>query len=159
MRRWAANGHLHTSSWIHARCLLGTNLTLRLWFILEIFNMARIPSIQRMMLLKILAVFLLQGGLRSKPFNIQVSLMLLFLTHCLCPLKGAWTSHGWIIPEVKAGVIPDNRPTGFGRSADFGMSRSADTKPRVKRCTCYSYMDRECVYYCHLDIIWINTPE
>lgn len=94
--------------------------------------MARIPSIQRMMLLKILAVFLLQG---------------------------AWTSHGWIIPEVKAGVIPDNRPTGFGRSADFGMSRSADTKPRVKRCTCYSYMDRECVYYCHLDIIWINTPE
>lgn len=30
---------------------------------------------------------------------------------------------------------------------------------RVKRCTCYSYKDKECVYYCHLDIIWINTPE
>ncbi|XP_036067833.1 endothelin-3 isoform X2 [Oryzias melastigma] len=30
---------------------------------------------------------------------------------------------------------------------------------RAKRCTCYSYKDKECVYYCHLDIIWINTPE
>ncbi|XP_047204149.1 endothelin-3 [Girardinichthys multiradiatus] len=30
---------------------------------------------------------------------------------------------------------------------------------RSKRCTCYSYKDKECVYYCHLDIIWINTPE
>ena len=30
---------------------------------------------------------------------------------------------------------------------------------RVKRCTCYTYKDKECVYYCHLDIIWINTPE
>ncbi|XP_005155737.1 endothelin-1 [Danio rerio] len=30
---------------------------------------------------------------------------------------------------------------------------------RDKRCTCYSYKDKECVYYCHLDIIWVNTPE
>ncbi|XP_016385717.1 endothelin-3 isoform X1 [Sinocyclocheilus rhinocerous] len=30
---------------------------------------------------------------------------------------------------------------------------------RARRCTCYSYKDKECVYYCHLDIIWINTPE
>uniref|UniRef100_A0A3B4XTB3 Endothelin-3 n=1 Tax=Seriola lalandi dorsalis TaxID=1841481 RepID=A0A3B4XTB3_SERLL len=30
---------------------------------------------------------------------------------------------------------------------------------RAKRCTCYTYRDKECVYYCHLDIIWINTPE
>ncbi|KAG8566922.1 hypothetical protein GDO81_013420 [Engystomops pustulosus] len=30
---------------------------------------------------------------------------------------------------------------------------------RKRRCTCYTYKDKECVYYCHLDIIWINTPE
>lgn len=30
---------------------------------------------------------------------------------------------------------------------------------RAKRCTCHTYKDKECVYYCHLDIIWINTPE
>ncbi|XP_010627131.1 endothelin-3 [Fukomys damarensis] len=30
---------------------------------------------------------------------------------------------------------------------------------RARRCTCFTYKDKECVYYCHLDIIWINTPE
>uniref|UniRef100_A0A3Q0T5F2 Endothelin-3 n=1 Tax=Amphilophus citrinellus TaxID=61819 RepID=A0A3Q0T5F2_AMPCI len=36
---------------------------------------------------------------------------------------------------------------------------TTEAKSRQKRCTCYSYKDKECVYYCHLDIIWINTPE
>uniref|UniRef100_A0A8C6UEK5 Endothelin-3 n=1 Tax=Neogobius melanostomus TaxID=47308 RepID=A0A8C6UEK5_9GOBI len=67
-------------------------------------------------------------------------------------------SHSRIVSEVKGGVIP-YKPTGFGTSEDFGISRTGDAKPRAKRCTCYSYMDRECVYYCHLDIIWVNTPE
>ncbi|XP_077209331.1 endothelin-1 [Paroedura picta] len=30
---------------------------------------------------------------------------------------------------------------------------------RSKRCSCSSLEDKECVYFCHLDIIWINTPE
>ncbi|ELW71172.1 Endothelin-3 [Tupaia chinensis] len=30
---------------------------------------------------------------------------------------------------------------------------------RARRCTCFTYKDKECVYYCHLDIIWVNTPE
>ncbi|NXH07982.1 EDN1 protein, partial [Loxia leucoptera] len=30
---------------------------------------------------------------------------------------------------------------------------------RARRCSCSSLMDEECVYFCHLDIIWINTPE
>lgn len=30
---------------------------------------------------------------------------------------------------------------------------------RTKRCSCSSLMDKECVYFCHLDIIWVNTPE
>lgn len=71
-------------------------------------------------------------------------------------LQGAWMSQTTIISEVKGGAIP-NKPVGFGRSEE--MSQTGDVKPRVKRCTCYSYMDRECVYYCHLDIIWVNTPE
>lgn len=29
---------------------------------------------------------------------------------------------------------------------------------RSKRCSCSSLMDKECVYFCHLDIIWVNTP-
>ncbi|XP_023411580.2 endothelin-1 isoform X1 [Loxodonta africana] len=41
-----------------------------------------------------------------------------------------------------------------------GPSPSAPWRPRrSKRCSCSSLMDKECVYFCHLDIIWINTPE
>ncbi|XP_043915945.1 endothelin-2 [Protopterus annectens] len=29
---------------------------------------------------------------------------------------------------------------------------------RVKRCSCNNGDDTECVYFCHLDIIWVNTP-
>ncbi|XP_053563071.1 endothelin-2 [Bombina bombina] len=28
---------------------------------------------------------------------------------------------------------------------------------RTKRCSCNNWMDKECVYFCHLDIIWVNT--
>ncbi|XP_071757495.1 endothelin-1 [Centroberyx gerrardi] len=39
---------------------------------------------------------------------------------------------------------------------------SADTPGRhvrTKRCSCATFLDKECVYFCHLDIIWVNTPE
>ncbi|XP_068426913.1 endothelin-2 [Clinocottus analis] len=29
---------------------------------------------------------------------------------------------------------------------------------RGKRCACSSQLDSECHYFCHLDIIWVNTP-
>lgn len=39
-------------------------------------------------------------------------------------------------------------------------SPHASWRPRrSKRCSCSSLMDKECVYFCHLDIIWVNTPE
>ncbi|XP_005074557.1 endothelin-3 [Mesocricetus auratus] len=47
---------------------------------------------------------------------------------------------------------------GPGRSGEQkGQGVPAHHRPR--RCTCFTYKDKECVYYCHLDIIWINTPE
>lgn len=39
---------------------------------------------------------------------------------------------------------------------------SSDTQGRhvrTKRCSCATFLDKECVYFCHLDIIWVNTPE
>ncbi|XP_040043926.2 endothelin-1 [Gasterosteus aculeatus] len=40
---------------------------------------------------------------------------------------------------------------------------STDAPPRRhvrnKRCSCATFLDNECVYFCHLDIIWVNTPE
>ncbi|XP_066187005.1 endothelin-3 isoform X2 [Sylvia atricapilla] len=40
-----------------------------------------------------------------------------------------------------------------------GRADGGALRHRARRCTCYTYKDKECVYYCHLDIIWINTPE
>ncbi|KAM8946431.1 endothelin-3 [Pelodytes ibericus] len=46
------------------------------------------------------------------------------------------------------------------RSSSFELEQdSGGAHRRARRCTCYTYKDKECVYYCHLDIIWINTPE
>ncbi|XP_061448082.1 endothelin-1 isoform X2 [Rhineura floridana] len=53
------------------------------------------------------------------------------------------------------------------RDAELSAFESAEKQPlsapwplrRSKRCSCSSLMDKECVYFCHLDIIWINTPE
>ncbi|XP_052003441.1 endothelin-2 [Xyrauchen texanus] len=35
---------------------------------------------------------------------------------------------------------------------------SATHKVRTKRCSCNNQLDSECHYFCHLDIIWVNTP-
>ncbi|XP_038577485.1 endothelin-3b [Micropterus salmoides] len=96
--------------------------------------MARIPSIlAKTMLFNILALILLQGVL---------------------------TSDALVISDVNPGGLPrSSRVSGSGESRGLQLSEAAEAKSRPKRCTCYSYKDKECVYYCHLDIIWINTPE
>ncbi|NXY41341.1 EDN1 protein, partial [Ceuthmochares aereus] len=43
-------------------------------------------------------------------------------------------------------------------AADAGTAASPAHR-RARRCSCSSLLDEECVYFCHLDIIWINTPE
>ncbi|KAM7420497.1 hypothetical protein PAMA_014961 [Pampus argenteus] len=34
----------------------------------------------------------------------------------------------------------------------------ATKKMRTKRCACSNLLDSECHYFCHLDILWVNTP-
>ncbi|XP_051519279.1 endothelin-2 [Myxocyprinus asiaticus] len=48
---------------------------------------------------------------------------------------------------------------GFG----YPLSEASSDPPvlkrvRTKRCSCSSWLDKECIYFCHLDIIWVNTP-
>ncbi|KAL1776702.1 endothelin-2 [Sigmodon hispidus] len=35
--------------------------------------------------------------------------------------------------------------------------KSRGSHQRFRRCSCNSWLDKECVYFCHLDIIWVNT--
>uniref|UniRef100_A0A672ITP1 Endothelin-3 n=1 Tax=Salarias fasciatus TaxID=181472 RepID=A0A672ITP1_SALFA len=69
----------------------------------------------------------------------------------------ALASPALVKPEIIPGGLPDSQA--LGGSAGSPLSDAPGSKSRQKRCTCYSYKDKECVYYCHLDIIWINTPE
>ncbi|XP_008273949.1 endothelin-3b isoform X2 [Stegastes partitus] len=80
--------------------------------------------------------------------------IMLFKILTLILLQGVLTSHALVKSDISSGDVTDSKDF---VSASSQLSQTA--KSRQKRCTCYSYKDKECVYYCHLDIIWINTPE
>ncbi|KAM6296129.1 endothelin-2 [Aegotheles albertisi] len=61
----------------------------------------------------------------------------LLLALALCALLGDGMGHP-----------PPESPPGAANAAH----------PRTKRCSCNSWLDKECIYFCHLDIIWVNTP-
>uniref|UniRef100_A0A8C6ZIS2 Endothelin-3 n=1 Tax=Nothoprocta perdicaria TaxID=30464 RepID=A0A8C6ZIS2_NOTPE len=101
-----------------------------------------------------------------------MELGLLFLFGLTITSTAAWVSPSR--PTGSSPPRPRSLPGGEPRSAALGreVSESAALlgggrakadggalRRRARRCTCYTYKDKECVYYCHLDIIWINTPE
>uniref|UniRef100_A0A8C5WDU1 Endothelin-1 n=2 Tax=Leptobrachium leishanense TaxID=445787 RepID=A0A8C5WDU1_9ANUR len=65
--------------------------------------------------------------------------------------------------QVTTGAVSPSSIPEDGASlpnSDSSSPSGAPLRPhRFKRCSCSSLMDKECVYFCHLDIIWINTPE
>ncbi|XP_030389663.1 endothelin-3 [Gopherus evgoodei] len=79
------------------------------------------------------------------------------------PLAESGSGRGPRFPALReqAGVESPGRAAAGGLPAGGGGKADGPGAPRrrAKRCTCYTYKDKECVYYCHLDIIWINTPE
>ncbi|XP_007949983.1 endothelin-1 [Orycteropus afer afer] len=56
-------------------------------------------------------------------------------------------------------VLGAELSTGVKNRGDSPSPSAPWRHRRSKRCSCSSLMDKECVYFCHLDIIWINTPE
>ncbi|XP_054618353.1 endothelin-2 [Dunckerocampus dactyliophorus] len=30
--------------------------------------------------------------------------------------------------------------------------------PRARRCSCENHKDKECIFFCHIGIVWVNTP-
>uniref|UniRef100_A0A8D3DK16 Endothelin-3 n=1 Tax=Scophthalmus maximus TaxID=52904 RepID=A0A8D3DK16_SCOMX len=78
------------------------------------------------------------------------------------------TASLWVVFQGREVEADKRLPGGADDLASVPSRSEANTCPdcelpgprrRAKRCTCYTYKDKECVYYCHLDIIWINTPE
>ncbi|XP_062846301.1 endothelin-1 [Trichomycterus rosablanca] len=48
---------------------------------------------------------------------------------------------------------------GIFHTASLGEASLSARHYRTKRCSCATFLDKECIYFCHLDIIWVNTPE
>lgn len=129
------------------------------------------------MLLNVLGLFLLQGrsGVGKAAGNFHpvnlldtITLLLSFTTAYFSTLSSSSSSifalqgvfDALVASEFNPGGLPvPHQVSGPGGPAGSQMSGATEAKSRAKRCTCYSYKDKECVYYCHLDIIWINTPE
>uniref|UniRef100_A0A4W4DS56 Endothelin-1 n=1 Tax=Electrophorus electricus TaxID=8005 RepID=A0A4W4DS56_ELEEL len=61
-----------------------------------------------------------------------------------------------MLSMLSSGIVHTAIPASLGEGA--GSSIIA-RHPRTKRCSCATFLDKECVYFCHLDIIWVNTPE
>ncbi|KAF0883885.1 EDN3 protein, partial [Crocuta crocuta] len=76
----------------------------------------------------------------------------------------AASSEGDIKDTAATTAVRSPSPRSPGQKGEPGRSgepatRGGPVHHRARRCTCFTYKDKECVYYCHLDIIWINTPE
>nr|XP_020497970.1 endothelin-1-like [Labrus bergylta] len=60
--------------------------------------------------------------------------------------------YSWIVCTVMSAPAGDLMPTAHPNATQVHHVRN-------KRCSCATFLDRECFYFCHLDIIWVNTPE
>ncbi|XP_067217827.1 endothelin-1 [Chanodichthys erythropterus] len=63
-----------------------------------------------------------------------------------------------VLSMLSSGIFDFAAPASLGHGTAPGTSIPAHHS-RTKRCSCASFLDKECVYFCHLDIIWVNTPE
>uniref|UniRef100_A0A6I8NV80 Endothelin-2 n=1 Tax=Ornithorhynchus anatinus TaxID=9258 RepID=A0A6I8NV80_ORNAN len=55
----------------------------------------------------------------------------------------------FVLQEGEVRTLPSPKP---------GLPAAGGQHVRTRRCSCHSFLDKECVYFCHLDIIWVNTP-
>lgn len=64
----------------------------------------------------------------------------------------------WVLGSVITVVLIAALAVPTGRTPT-ATSVTPGSHVRTKRCSCATFLDKECVYFCHLDIIWVNTPE
>ncbi|XP_078413748.1 endothelin-2 [Cetorhinus maximus] len=76
-----------------------------------------------------------------------------FYVHCVLAisLSPCLTPGGSSAPP--AGDLANSETTG-----DQGLGEVHSIRHREKRCSCSNMQDTECVYFCHVGIVWVNTP-
>uniref|UniRef100_A0A8C7GSJ8 Si:ch211-202p1.5 n=1 Tax=Oncorhynchus kisutch TaxID=8019 RepID=A0A8C7GSJ8_ONCKI len=69
----------------------------------------------------------------------------------ICPCKSFL-----IVPSLLA--YSDSTAPGPGPEEGPVMQLIYRPLRREKRCSCENLNDKECVYFCHIGIVWVNTP-
>ncbi|MEE6522850.1 hypothetical protein FKM82_021488 [Ascaphus truei] len=59
--------------------------------------------------------------------------------------------------QTSLGQLQQNKVTGASVPLESPPTPSLNLHARTKRCSCNNWLDKECIYFCHLDIIWVNT--
>uniref|UniRef100_A0A8C0JRA6 Endothelin-2 n=1 Tax=Canis lupus dingo TaxID=286419 RepID=A0A8C0JRA6_CANLU len=77
--------------------------------------------------------------------------------------RGSPSACGARHPDPPVRLCPPVAHAGKGQVAaapehPAPSARARGSHLRPRRCSCSSWLDKECVYFCHLDIIWVNTP-
>ncbi|XP_078086646.1 endothelin-1 [Mustelus asterias] len=70
--------------------------------------------------------------------------------HCILALS--LTSH--LTPEGISKPLAGDSET----ASHQGLGEVHTPHHREKRCSCSNMQDTECVYFCHVGIVWVNTP-
>ncbi|XP_061597568.1 endothelin-1 [Cololabis saira] len=71
----------------------------------------------------------------------------------------SWVSALWLLLSCFCCAALAAPPTRAPATRAPAAASAHQARARTKRCSCATFLDKECVYFCHLDIIWVNTPE
>ncbi|XP_051952564.1 endothelin-2-like [Xyrauchen texanus] len=47
---------------------------------------------------------------------------------------------------------------GFHANRSSSVNHTAQIHHRERRCSCENLKDKECVYFCHIGIVWVDSP-
>ncbi|XP_042188665.1 endothelin-2 [Callorhinchus milii] len=62
-----------------------------------------------------------------------------------------------LVREGSSGSLAETLP-GERHSHQEGPVLAVTGRRRERRCSCTNMQDTECVYFCHVGIVWVNTP-
>ncbi|CAL9692219.1 unnamed protein product [Knipowitschia caucasica] len=71
-------------------------------------------------------------------------------------------THFWILGTM---LVLTHQHQGESSSIPGSRSEESPLTPlhhtahrREKRCSCENQKDKECIFFCHIGIVWVNTP-
>ncbi|XP_075872613.1 endothelin-1 [Nelusetta ayraudi] len=62
-----------------------------------------------------------------------------------------------LIQQHRASTVSILSPTAEEEEEGPAVQLSQEAHRRVRRCSCENQKDKECIFFCHIGIVWVNT--